>query len=53
MVLINKKEMEYLRDCGFRFHKDIMKTYTRNCKYYACESPKVLKALAEYRQKGC
>lgn len=50
MIKISKNEMMYLVEQGFHFHSDIVKTYSGNHRYYACERPSVLKALKKYNR---
>lgn len=46
---ITKSEMEHLVSKGFEWGNDIHRTYTKNHKYYATESEKLLAELTAFR----
>jgi len=49
-VKITKDEAHYLINNGFRWHSDIMHTWSKRKHYYACEGRKIMMALDNYRQ---
>lgn len=50
IVLITKSEMEYLVSKGYRWKKDIHRTYSRYHKYYATELEKLTEDLRVLRE---
>ena len=50
MVLITKQEMEYLKEHGARWEKELHRTYSKHHKYYLTEVPRYLVMLDEYRK---
>lgn len=42
--------MEFLVANGYKFHDKVMKTYSGNNKYYACEECNLMKKLKSYRK---
>ena len=51
MRQINRKELKYLLDQGFKIGQYIHLTHSNKHKYYATESPKVLEALDAFYSK--
>lgn len=52
MIIISKNERNYLESVGFKFGKDIFRTFSKNPKYYAVESPKLMKTLDRYYKES-
>lgn len=48
MTQISKNERDYLESKGLKMGKDMFRTYSKYKKYYAVESPRVLRALDQY-----
>ena len=48
MRQINRSELKYLLDRGFKIGQYIHLSHSNKHKYYATESPKVLEALEAY-----
>lgn len=51
MTQISKNERDYLESKGLKMGKDMFRTYSKHRKYYAVESPRVLRALKQYEQE--
>lgn len=49
MIKITKDEAMYLLGKGYKWHEDIVRTYSRYKKYYMAEKYKLLRDLNEYR----
>ncbi len=52
LILISKKEMEYLLQHGARWGKDLHHTYGHNKTYYCTENPKLLSVIKKYRESN-
>ena len=51
IILISKKEKDYMLSVGCRYHTDIFKTIgCSGGKYYLKESPNLIRKLEHYRE---
>lgn len=50
MIIIDKKEKDYLLSKGARFHTDIFRTHSKHPTYYCKESDRLMKLLREVRK---
>lgn len=49
MIQISKNERMYLESKGFRFGSYLFRSHSKHPKYYAVESPKLLRELKKYK----
>lgn len=47
IIPITKREMEFLKSKGFKFHDKIFKTYSGNNKYSACEEYRLIQCVVK------
>jgi hypothetical protein len=54
MIIITKREKDYLESLGYKFGNNnvLHKTYSKHPTYYATEKKDVLKALENFRKNG-